>query len=45
MSSEILWDFYSCVLESILTSCITVWYGSATVMLLPQMPAESGQDS
>jgi len=32
MSAEILRNFYSCVVESILTSCITVWYDSATVM-------------
>uniref|UniRef100_A0A3B3BRH8 Reverse transcriptase domain-containing protein n=1 Tax=Oryzias melastigma TaxID=30732 RepID=A0A3B3BRH8_ORYME len=31
MSSKILSNFYSCVVESILTSCITVWYGSSTV--------------
>ena len=32
MSSKILSNFYSCIVESILTSCITVWYGSITVM-------------
>ena len=32
MSAEILRNFYICVVESILTSCITVWYGSASVM-------------
>uniref|UniRef100_A0A3B3IGF0 Reverse transcriptase domain-containing protein n=1 Tax=Oryzias latipes TaxID=8090 RepID=A0A3B3IGF0_ORYLA len=30
MSSKILSNFYSCMVESILTSCITVWYGSST---------------
>ncbi len=29
--SKILSNFYSCVVESVLTSCITVWYGSTTV--------------
>ena len=32
MSSKILSNFYSCIVESILTSCITVWYGSITAM-------------
>lgn len=32
MSSKILNNFYSCVIESVLTNCITVWYGSTTVM-------------
>lgn len=32
MSPKILSNFYSCTIESVLTSCITVWYGSATVM-------------
>ncbi len=31
MSPKILSNFYSCVVESVLTSCITVWYGSTTV--------------
>uniref|UniRef100_A0A8B9RC03 Alkylated DNA repair protein AlkB homologue 8 N-terminal domain-containing protein n=1 Tax=Astyanax mexicanus TaxID=7994 RepID=A0A8B9RC03_ASTMX len=31
MSPKILNNFYSCVIESLLTSCITVWYGSTTV--------------
>ncbi|KAK3565148.1 hypothetical protein QTP86_000363 [Hemibagrus guttatus] len=31
MSPKILNNFYSCVLESVLTNCITVWYGSTTV--------------
>ncbi|KAI4905616.1 hypothetical protein NFI96_026968 [Prochilodus magdalenae] len=31
MSPRILSNFYSCIIESILTSCITVWYGSTTV--------------
>lgn len=30
MSPKILSNFYSCTIESILTSCITVWYGSTT---------------
>ncbi|KAI3374142.1 hypothetical protein L3Q82_005997 [Scortum barcoo] len=28
LSSDILVNFYRCTIESILTSCITVWYGS-----------------
>lgn len=32
MSTKTLSNFYSCIVESILTSCITVWYGSATEM-------------
>ncbi len=32
MSAKILCNFYNCIVESILTSCITVWYGSTTVM-------------
>lgn len=31
MSSDILNNFYNCVIESVLTNCITVWYGSTTV--------------
>ncbi len=31
MSPKIPSNFYSCVVESVLTSCITVWYGSTTV--------------
>ncbi|KAK0136975.1 hypothetical protein N1851_026841 [Merluccius polli] len=31
MSTAILKAFYRCVVESILTSCITVWYCSCTV--------------
>uniref|UniRef100_A0AAQ6IKW0 Alkylated DNA repair protein AlkB homologue 8 N-terminal domain-containing protein n=1 Tax=Anabas testudineus TaxID=64144 RepID=A0AAQ6IKW0_ANATE len=31
MSPKILNSFYSCVVESVLTSCITVWYGNTTV--------------
>ncbi|KAI4904809.1 hypothetical protein NFI96_000064 [Prochilodus magdalenae] len=31
MSHRILSNFYSCIIESILTSCITVWYGSTTL--------------
>ncbi len=31
MSPKILSNFYSCVVESVLTSCIPVWYGSTTV--------------
>ncbi|KAI4884846.1 hypothetical protein NFI96_004895, partial [Prochilodus magdalenae] len=31
MSHRNLSNFYSCIIESILTSCITVWYGSTTV--------------
>ncbi len=31
ISPKILNNFYSCVVESVLTSCITVWYGSTTV--------------
>ena len=32
MSTDILKAFYRCVVESILTSCITVWYCSCTVV-------------
>ncbi|MPV02351.1 DUF1891 domain-containing protein [Escherichia coli] len=32
MSPKILSNFYSCIIESILTSCITVWYGSTSTM-------------
>ncbi|KAK2917334.1 hypothetical protein Q8A73_004080 [Channa argus] len=39
MSPKILSNFYSCVIESVLTNCITVWYGSTNVM--DQTPAES----
>ncbi|KAK3537362.1 hypothetical protein QTP70_008820 [Hemibagrus guttatus] len=28
---KILNNFYSCVIESVLTNCITVWYGSTTI--------------
>ncbi|RCU35011.1 DUF1891 domain-containing protein, partial [Acinetobacter baumannii] len=31
LSSAILVNFYRCVIESILTNCITVWYGSCSV--------------
>ena len=31
MVSVILTNFYRCTIESILTGCITVWYGSCTV--------------
>ncbi len=31
MSPKILSNVYSCVVRSVLTSCITVWYGSTTV--------------
>ncbi|CAM4275437.1 unnamed protein product [Leuciscus chuanchicus] len=30
MSTKILKNFYSCVVESVFTSCITVWYGNTT---------------
>ena len=30
MDSVILTNFYRCTIESILTGCITVWYGSCT---------------
>uniref|UniRef100_A0AAZ1XKT9 Alkylated DNA repair protein AlkB homologue 8 N-terminal domain-containing protein n=1 Tax=Oreochromis aureus TaxID=47969 RepID=A0AAZ1XKT9_OREAU len=32
MSAKILCSFYSCTVESTLTSCITAWYGSTTAM-------------
>uniref|UniRef100_A0AAR2IU34 Reverse transcriptase domain-containing protein n=1 Tax=Pygocentrus nattereri TaxID=42514 RepID=A0AAR2IU34_PYGNA len=32
MSPVILSNFYNCVIESLLTSCITMWYGSLTMM-------------
>uniref|UniRef100_A0A0S7ER42 PPUP7203 n=1 Tax=Poeciliopsis prolifica TaxID=188132 RepID=A0A0S7ER42_9TELE len=31
LSSEILTNFYRCTIESILTNCITVWYGNCSV--------------
>ncbi|KAF7664535.1 hypothetical protein LDENG_00172280, partial [Lucifuga dentata] len=31
LSSDILVNFYCCTIESILTSCITVWYGNCSV--------------
>ena len=31
MAPKILSNFYSCIIESVLTTCITVWYGSSTV--------------
>ena len=31
-SPEILSNFYSCIAESILTGCITVWYGSTSAV-------------
>lgn len=31
LSPQILVNFYRCTMESILTSCITVWYGSCSV--------------
>ncbi|KAK3521919.1 hypothetical protein QTP70_020038 [Hemibagrus guttatus] len=31
MPLKILNNFYSCVIESVLTDCITVWYGSTTM--------------
>ncbi|KAI5619532.1 gastrula zinc finger protein XlCGF28.1-like [Silurus asotus] len=30
LSSDILVNFYRCAVESILTSCVTVWYGSCS---------------
>src|SRR4029434_2360324 len=30
LDSVILTNFYRCTIESILTGCITVWYGSCT---------------
>ncbi|KAI5617022.1 gastrula zinc finger protein XlCGF28.1-like [Silurus asotus] len=30
LSSDILVNFYCCAVESILTSCVTVWYGSCS---------------
>ncbi|KAL3066704.1 hypothetical protein OYC64_016614 [Pagothenia borchgrevinki] len=32
MDSRILCNFYRCTIESILTGCITAWYGSCTVL-------------
>ena len=32
MTPKILSNFYSCIIESILTSCITVWYDSTSTM-------------
>ncbi|KAL0147888.1 hypothetical protein M9458_056809, partial [Cirrhinus mrigala] len=31
LSSAVLVDFYRCTIESILTNCVTVWYGSCSV--------------
>ncbi|KAK0154530.1 hypothetical protein N1851_003367 [Merluccius polli] len=31
LSADILCNFYRCVIESILTNCITAWYGNCTV--------------
>ncbi len=31
LSPHILLNFYRCTIESILTNCITVWYGNCTV--------------
>ncbi|KAK0146371.1 hypothetical protein N1851_014319 [Merluccius polli] len=31
LDAAVLKAFYSCVVESVLTSCLTVWYGSCTV--------------
>jgi len=31
MSTKILHNLYNCVVQSVLTSCITVWYGNTTV--------------
>lgn len=31
LSSDILVNFYRCTIESILTNCITVWYGNCSV--------------
>ncbi|KAK2905568.1 hypothetical protein Q8A73_009511 [Channa argus] len=42
ISPKILSNFYSCVIKSVLTNCITVWYGSTTAM--DQTPAERGED-
>ncbi|KAI3352584.1 hypothetical protein L3Q82_005516 [Scortum barcoo] len=32
LSTAILGNFYRCAIESILTNCITVWYGNCSVM-------------
>ena len=32
MDSRFLCNFYRCIIESILTGCITTWYGSCTAM-------------
>ncbi|KAL3043553.1 hypothetical protein OYC64_003419 [Pagothenia borchgrevinki] len=32
MDSRILCNFYRCTIESILTGCITAWYGSCTAL-------------
>ena len=31
LSTKGLVNFYRCIIESVLTGCITVWYGSTTV--------------
>jgi hypothetical protein len=32
MGSQILKKFYSCIIESVLTVCITTWYGKCTAL-------------
>ena len=32
MGHQILKKFYSCTIESILTGCITAWYGNGTTL-------------
>jgi hypothetical protein len=32
MGPQILKNFYSCTIESILTGCVTAWYGNCTVI-------------
>ena len=46
MGPQILKRFYSCTIESILTGCITAWYGtfSASDLKALQRVVRTGQD-
>ena len=45
MDSQILKRFYSCTIESILTGCITAWYGNYIITSTPVPPAHWHIDS
>lgn len=38
LSPKIFSNFYSCIVERILTGCITVWYGSITAIDCKPLP-------